>query len=173
MVSPWRTLQPEQKFKPGPGVPTITSALCPSRGLRDTVLFRLSASQPLDIRCRPRILQVKASGVMEGPMLSPLFADSPINKQQVMSLLDIRALIHGDPWRFSVAISIIDGYGGQTVTVMKVSLRLQTGRSPPREYEVFLSPVSENILGLISYKVKLCKPVLVSSTLGFGYSNHC
>ena len=38
--------------------------------------------------------------------------------------------------------------------------------------EVFISPVSENILGLISYKVKLCKPVLVSPTLGLGYSNH-
>ena len=44
-----------------------------------------------------RILQVRAVGVMEGPMLSPLVTDSPINKQQVMPLLDIGALLHDEP----------------------------------------------------------------------------
>ena len=34
------------------------------------------------------------------------------------------------------------------VVVTKVSLTLQIGRSPPREYEVFISPIPENILGL-------------------------
>lgn len=94
---PMENLTTRTEVQAWPTCPTIASALCPRRGLRGTVLFRLSASQPLDIRCRPGILQVRAVGVMEGPMLSPLVTDSPINKQQVMPLLDIGALLHDEP----------------------------------------------------------------------------
>ena len=94
---PMENLTTRTEVQAWPTCATAASALCPRRGLRGTVLFRLSTSQPLDIRCRPGILQVRAVGVMEGPMLSPLVTDSPINKQQVMPLLDIGALLRDEP----------------------------------------------------------------------------
>ena len=74
----------------------------------------------------------------------------PRNKQKVTALIDTWAeytLIPGKLQEFSGPFSAIDGFQGQLVKVRKVPLTLQIGCSPAQEYEDFISPIPENILG--------------------------
>ncbi|TKC36182.1 hypothetical protein EI555_004382 [Monodon monoceros] len=69
---------------------------------------------------------------------------SPGSSGQILSLtlsLFACGFLAKDAW------SAIDGFQGQLVMVRKVPLTLQIGCSPPQEYEDFISPIPENILG--------------------------
>lgn len=71
--------------------------------------------------------------------------------------------MHGNPQKFSGPLGTIDGYGRQVVEVGKVVLTLKIGILS-QENMRFLSLQYQRTYGaLVSYKVKLCTPLSVSS----------
>lgn len=46
------------------------------------------------------------------------------------------------------SFSVINGYRGGRVRVNKISLVLQFGKLPPREYAMFITPIPKYILGM-------------------------
>ena len=57
-------------------------------------------------------------------------------------------IVHGDPTKFDCDRVMTGGFGGQTISVTQIWLKLGIGHLPPWEYEVSVAPVQEYILGI-------------------------